>query len=343
MISQPGVYYFWLPATGGGRTNAIICRMAIRMLVAAARMGGMRGPQKLIVIDECQEVLQKSLATPIKQARDLKISFWMACQDLSDLMTPEVDFLNAILGNTAVRIQFSATSPLARDNITRTAGESVRITRGRADTVTEVSDRGTNTGVTHRQQEEFVPRYTQDDINRLNATPGLCLVECTPKSGFTRLNHPVFVRAPFTMSQAEYRRRQEMPWPAPNRFTVINNPAQTEAPEATSAPSSPETAATDSVPPPADNTEPPAAVVNRSSPRRRRRQSARSSSQPLPLTPAEAEPGVQASGEPAATQDTAAQDWAAYLRQLAGADATPQQSQDSQTTDSGPIAETEHE
>ena len=180
-------------------------------MVAAARIRGRSGPQKYVVIDECQEVMQKSLAAPIKQARDLGISFWLACQNLSDLVTPGVDFLNVVLGNTSVRVHFSATDPLARDYITRSSGEAVRIVRGRADTVTQFEFGHQNVGVSHQRQEQIVPRYTQDDVNRLNATPGLCLFEATPKAGFTRLNHPVFVRAPFTMSAAEYQRRKDMP------------------------------------------------------------------------------------------------------------------------------------
>lgn len=229
MLSKPGVAYFWLPITIESATARTLPRLVIRMLVAAARLRDARGLQTYIVIDEAQETLQRSMSPVIKQARDLGISVWMAFQNLSDLEAAGQGMSDIVLGNTSIRVFFSATDPTGRAYLSLVSGEFKRTLRGRGKSVTE-TPQGVNVGESSQSSEAISPRLSQEDINYLNATEGLCIVEASPKSGYTRLHHPAFVRTPFFCTAKQFDAYTRTPWPAANRFTVQNNLAVTSSP-----------------------------------------------------------------------------------------------------------------
>src|SRR5262249_37681853 len=151
---------------------------------------------------------------------------------------------------TSVHVFCSASDPRGRDYVQRCGGEetTLLLSRGRIskyhnepilnEPPFQSSCFPWDVTYTSGSNETITPRITGDDINRLNATEGLCLVEGGPNSGFTRLCHPVFVRAPHFCTAEEHRRYAAFRWPAANRFCITNNPrcdhiAQPIAPQVT--------------------------------------------------------------------------------------------------------------
>lgn len=221
LLTEPGVVYFRFPATVEASTARVVPRLLIRLLVAAARRAGGAKQQVYIVIDEAQETLQRSLSPVLKQARDLRISVWLAFQNLSDLELAAIGMTDVVLGNTSVRIFLSASDLAAREYLPKASGETSRILCGAGTSVTE-SGVGTSVGHSTSLQQTIMPRIGMEEINLLNATEGLCIVEAAPKSGFTLLNHPAFVMAPYFCSPQEHNRLSEILWPFPNEFTLTN-------------------------------------------------------------------------------------------------------------------------
>jgi hypothetical protein len=221
LLTVPQVVYFRLPATVQPSSARTIPRLLIRLLVAAARRQGGAARQVYLVIDEAQETLQRSLSPVLKQARDLKMSVWLGFQNLTDLEVAGEGLSDVVLGNTSLRVFFSATDAAGRKYLSDASGEDKRIVQGEAETITDGAN-GVSVGTTQSSQELITPRLRGEEVNWVNAHEGICVVEASPQCGFTLLNHPVLVRTPYFCSKHEYDDYSKIAWPAGKDFSVTN-------------------------------------------------------------------------------------------------------------------------
>jgi hypothetical protein len=318
VLSQPGVTYFSLPAQLEPTSALFVAKMFVHLLCAVAKVyHGPRVPV-LIFADEFQEMVSPDLATPLRQARDSGITTWMGFQDLAALRTAQGDFAPALLANAALKIFCSAEDQLSRDYLVRVSGETTRVRESVTDTVTNAAN-GTTRGTAVQRREETVPRVDPEKINRVNRDPRASLVIASEAVGYTRFRFPVVVWSGFHISRREFERRQAMPWPKGNRYTVIVEPTRpvevpppvapppASAPPDVPEPSSPEASANGQATPEAPPE--PTPPRRRGRPRKARRE------EETPKPPA----GVEGVG-----------DMAEYLKKLAG-EVTP----DSEASEGG--------
>jgi hypothetical protein len=322
VLSKPGVTYFSLPALLEPTTALFVAKLLIHLLAAVARVFEGRRVPVLVWMDEAQEAVGPDLATPIRQARESDVTFWIGVQDLAALQTAQGDFTSAVLGNTPLKIFCTAEDTAGQDYIKQSSGERLRQLESVSSTSTRSSGRtsGASEGLSHQYREEAVPRIDQVDINRFNRDPNAFLVMASESRGFTQYRFPVVVRSTFPVSARTLARRMATPWPRGNQFTITprvvsaaaaEEPQDDGAPEPEAAPqapppTAPEATAERPVVPPATQV-PPAAAVEPERPRRRGR--------PRKVPAADTQPVTASDGTPAGLAPKS--EMAEYLRRLA--------------------------
>lgn len=306
VLSQPGVTYINLPSQIEPTTSLFVAKLWVHLLAAVAKVyEGARVPV-LVWNDEFQEMVAPDLATPIRQARESDVTFWMGFQDLAALETVQGDFTSAVLGNTPLKIFCSAEDDGGRSYIKHSSGETFRTLEGVTFTNTQTAE-GWSQGTGRQYREEAVPRIDDETINRVNRDPKAFIAFATESKGFTQFRFPVVGRASFHIGQQEFERRRAMPWPRGNRFTVTVEPIAVDL--GTDQETEGQTGEQSQAAPPA--------VQTPAKPQRRR---GRPPKQPKPIeAPSEQIPPETPSPKAAAPKPRApaSDDMATYLRRLA--------------------------
>src|SRR5690606_20951714 len=113
----PGVTYISLPAQLEPTTALSVAKLWVHLLTAIAKI--YEGPRVPVLAwaDEFQEMVGPDLATPIRQARESDVTFWMGFQDLAALETVQGDFTSAVLGNAPLKIFCTAEDEGGRNYI----------------------------------------------------------------------------------------------------------------------------------------------------------------------------------------------------------------------------------
>jgi hypothetical protein len=214
-IRGPAVIYIELHAQLEPTTVRLLPRLFLRQLIAELMTWkGDRVGHIYFAIDEAGEMLQRSLLTPIKQSRSLNLSFDIVCQNLSDLKRDDFDLTDPVLGNTAVKIMFSA-DERAREYLKQTGGEKLMQLLSEQASTTE-SDKGTAKTEGKTRRDTPVPVWGPNEVNQLNARSEYAIFEASPMSGFTRFEGPVLVEIPFSMTPEEFEAYDEREWPEPD-------------------------------------------------------------------------------------------------------------------------------
>ena len=215
--------YINLPSQIEPTTSLFVAKLWVHLLAAVAKV--YEGPRVPVLVwnDEFQEMVSPDLATPIRQARESDVTFWMGFQDLAALETVQGDFASAVLGNTPLKIFCSAEDERGRSYIKESSGETFRTLEGVTFTSTQTAE-GWSEGTGRQYREEAVPRIDDETINRVNRDPNAFIAFATESKGFTQFRFPVVGRTSFHISQQEFERRRSMPWPRGNRFTVTVEP-----------------------------------------------------------------------------------------------------------------------
>ncbi len=312
-LSRPGVTYINLPAQLEPTTAMFAGKLWIHLLTAVAKVyEGERVPV-LVFNDESQEMVGPDLATPIRQARESDVTFWMGLQDLAALETAQGNFTSAVLGNAPLKIFCTAEDEAGRNYIKETSGETIRPLQAVTETATQTAQ-GWSQGTARQYREVAVPRIGDETINRVNRDPNAFIVSASESKGFTQLRFPVVARATFHISPQEFARRQAMPWPRGNRFTVTveSTPVEAERPAANAEarPSPQAVVGPATTPPPEQSPAQPKPRRGRP-PKRAKEEQAATETAAGP----EAEAPAAASNPPA--RIPAAADMAEYLRRLA--------------------------
>jgi hypothetical protein len=218
VLCRPQVVYFWLPTSLQRTTSRAVARLANQALVSAARSYvGNRVPVH-VFLDEAQEAVgTAAIDGMLRQARDFGLSYWLTCQQLSALRAGQHDCLDAITGNVALQMHFSATDRTGHEHLIRLSGESSRWLYGEADTAD---------GVRGQRREAVGTRLTAEDVAHLNSVSGLAATLLTPRTPLSPFRHIFFLRTGYAMSAREYQRYRLMPFPLPTRFTVYHPGAE---------------------------------------------------------------------------------------------------------------------
>lgn len=305
ILSRPGVTYFNLPAQLEPTTALFVGKLLIHLLAAVAKVYAGHRVQVLLCNDEAQELVAGStdLATPLRQARESRITIWMGFQDLAALRTAQGDFAPALLANAPLKVFCSAEDTIGRDYLMRTSGETTRTLRSVTDTATSTPNGGTNGRAVQRRQEA-TPRIDAETINRVNRDPHSFILVASESKGYTQFRFPAVVRSGFHISKQAADRMAALPWPRGNRFTVTVKVVPAE-PQPVAAPPEQAPTVAEIVEPPAPTEQAPAAPepAPEPTPARRRGRPRRA---------------VQVEAPPSVPEGLENNEMAQYLKKLAG-------------------------
>jgi hypothetical protein len=193
-------------------TRAITNRgLARSVLHNAVALAGLRisGPPILIVLDDCDQVMTKSLSTLAAQCRDRNIVLAFVHQSMSQLKTKDHDYVPEITTNARAKIYFGPfTDRDAHEIIARLSGEKTRLIHGQ-------TERGWSQG------EQYAPRIGVEELKDIGRVPGRAVVDLRPGDGLSQFAHPVIVDLPFTMSREEFDVIAARPWPGNPEETIV--------------------------------------------------------------------------------------------------------------------------
>lgn len=237
-LSQPGVTYLFLPSLGGQAQAQTIARLAICLATSYARRNTGTPIRCACTVDEYQQAHHINIIANVKQSRSSGLFFILSHQGLDDLITEDRNLTGGILTATSVRMACSAMDEQSRRYFTLASGEKVYIREATSESTTH-SDLGVTRTRSRSLSEYLGTALTQNDLNRLNATPGLVLIDANPHTKFTRLNRPALVRMPFAISPADFKYYSEYPPPEPQPGATIRVMAPEAAPEPTAEPAPP--------------------------------------------------------------------------------------------------------
>jgi hypothetical protein len=243
VIRTPTIAFFDLHAQLEPTTSRALPRMFLKTLIARLiDWEGGRVDHIYFVVDECQETLERSWITPLKQARSLGLSFVLVCQNLSDLKRGDVDLTDPVLGNCAVKVFTTIEDERSRTFLERTGGEKIVKMFSQLTSVSE-SEQGKSTTEGKSEQERDKPLFDQNTVNRINAHR-YAVLSASPVSGYTRFEGPIILDIPFSMSEEEFNSLDTEEWPEPDGIRTVRAsdlpPDPDDAPPApTPRPSSP--------------------------------------------------------------------------------------------------------
>ncbi len=203
----------------------ITCRLWIHSFFSAAAQS-QRPVFVVLILDEFQRAVAKSLAVIVEQARSLGIALILANQTIQALVTKDADFRPTI---SLCRVQwnFNVADPVEQLRVAETSGVSMRrnwtyrpgfagfgLTRASAtDTLT--------------------PRIPLNHVKLVSAHPKLSLLTVNQDLGFVQWGgFPQILRTDFHITADEFKRRRESGWPAPEDGAIVpeivaNNTVQT--------------------------------------------------------------------------------------------------------------------
>ncbi len=221
VIREPGLFYLKLGAGVDAQQARLIARFLIYLIFQALQ--NWRGPKVdhiFVAIDECQEMLQRSMLTLIAQSRSFGLSFLLGHQNVSDLKRDGPDFTDAVVNNCAVRITLGARDKEGRERLIKTSGLKTVTLRGTSVTVTRTPD-GESRSEGSQTHEVQVPRIDDDLLNEVNGDPELAIVEASPRSGFTDFVGPTLVEIPFSEAPDYFAALNRLPWPPPDGVETV--------------------------------------------------------------------------------------------------------------------------
>lgn len=207
---EPQLLYFHLSATLSPSGAPEIGRLVNYILLAAATQTA-RKKQVFLVIDEFQRMVAGNLEYMLQLARSMGVGVILANQSMEDLRKSTVNLIPAIEANCRLRQYFSVSSSEDRDRIVQNSGETVDIQYGRKSTPL-------NDGqwlYSYSESEKVVPRISKNDVAKTSDHPFRSIVQITRGDGYAQYGGlPVIIQSNYHISEDEYNRRRQMPWPS---------------------------------------------------------------------------------------------------------------------------------
>jgi hypothetical protein len=230
VMAHPQVVYFYLPAAIESASVREIGKLAMYTLLSAAiqheRIHGKPG-RVYLVIDEFQQIVAKSMAMLLQQARSKGIAMILANQSISDLKTHDTDLAPTVQTNTAFKQFFSAGDLVQQTTLIESSGEALYDL--------DLSFEPTHPVLDHTLQwptdllgdlrppsdVKLTTRLTRNDILQMSDAPTQPIVHVQHGKGLTQFRgFPLLIESGFHITQKRFIRRACKPWPLASPATV---------------------------------------------------------------------------------------------------------------------------
>lgn len=210
LFSNQEIFYFHLSTTLGPGSSPEIARLAMFMLLTSATLTDNRR-QVYLVIDEFQRVAAHNVEAILQIARSMNVGVILANQSMNDLKRDNL--VHVVEANCRYRQWYAISSPDEQLRLSKSSGETLDTLRSQSQT--RQSD---GFDVRHTQSEsqsEFIaPRLSINDIKLASDDPRRSIALITRGAGYSQFGGmPIVVESDFHISEQEFLRRKNSPWP----------------------------------------------------------------------------------------------------------------------------------
>ena len=228
-FEKPQVIYFHLSSALGTASSAEIARMAMFSLLSASKFVQGKREQVFLVVDEFQRAVSNNLELFLQTARSMNIGVILANQSLSDLKKPGVDIVSTVRTNTRYRQIFAAGEMQDLRELIFTSGETLIHGRGWNQTLGFMLT-GPAGAITSKTTTEVVsPRLRVNDLLLASDHPLQSVCHVRRGEGFAQYGGmPFIMESAFHISEEQYLRRKQAPWPAETVQTFTPTLASTD-------------------------------------------------------------------------------------------------------------------
>ena len=196
-----------------------------RILLSSLLMAGMAMPRAerkmhvVIIFDEWQTAISATsvLERALQQSRSVGASLVLSNQTCGDFKQKDADLTSTVYGNTASQAWFSVRDPLGLEQLSQLGGKTVE------NTMSESFGQGPN-GETYTRSyhQQIVNRFEGNDIARASSIPNQFVTRICINEGLAHYDGLPFVaKADFHITQEEYHKRLNAPWPEATPDTII--------------------------------------------------------------------------------------------------------------------------
>ena len=211
LFARQEIFYFHLSTTLGPGSSPEIARLAMFMLLTTATLTSQRR-QVYLMIDEFQRVAAHNVETILQIARSMNVGVVLANQSMSDLKRE--DLVGVVETNCRFRQWYAVSSPDEQSKLSKGSGETIDILH--SETTSRQRD-GFDVRVTNARvaTQKIVPRLSLNDVKLASDDPRKSIALVTRGAGYSQFGGmPVVVESDFHISEAEFLRRKNAPWPA---------------------------------------------------------------------------------------------------------------------------------
>jgi hypothetical protein len=159
----------------------------------------------------------------LQQARSAGVGVILVNQTAGDLKQGSIDFTHTVEGNTAIQAWFKTSDRAGLEQLERLGGKTV-------DTLTSVShtDGPNGSSRTVTKKEVLINRFESSDTTAAASEANAFILRITEDLGYAQYGGIPFVaKWNYHLTEAEYDRRVNAPWPQRTGGTLIvgdNNP-----------------------------------------------------------------------------------------------------------------------
>lgn len=226
LFLTPQIHVLHLPATMGPEISAMIGRMYIYGVLAAAALLGPSRPLKVLaIIDELALFFARQLEFALMQARSLSVALVGCYQSRKSLISTSSDLASVLDTNTRLRFWLALSDIDVIERLSKLSGTTVETLRSTSEEYS-FFQRWRMTGYSKSETEVIVPRLSVNDILEISDNPDLAVAQITRGAGFAQYGgYTQAIRTAHHITEEEYQRRRTAPWPAATAETIVPKPS----------------------------------------------------------------------------------------------------------------------
>ncbi|QEG37721.1 TraM recognition domain-containing protein [Bythopirellula goksoeyrii] len=210
LFQTPSVLYCGLPSITDPVGNPEVGRVILSSLLATATHTQHRPVRVVVLIDEFQRMVSRSLDIILQQARSRGVGVILTNQSSADLRAVDQNMPDTIAGNTAFQAWIKATDNIGVDQVRNFGGQYIEHLYS---TTVSSSQNGPQTSRT--TSEHVLDRVSTGLIDRVNASHDQYFLRISDDGGYAAYGSQLFIAQSgyHTATEQEYNDRMTRPWP----------------------------------------------------------------------------------------------------------------------------------
>ena len=218
LFQEQSVLHCALPAVIDPVGNPEAGRIILSSLLTAAANTQTKKVPVVVVIDEFQRMVGRSLDIVFQQCRSNGIGVILTNQSSADLIAVDPNMPDTILGNTAFQTWIKASDLVSINQVQSLGGKYIDHMVSRSVVPT---DNGSRTSET--RTETILDRVSSGLIDRVNSAQNQFFLRITDDGGYAAFGGQMFVaRMDYHVSKSVYDNWGTAPWPAKEPGMLVN-------------------------------------------------------------------------------------------------------------------------